>query len=142
MPDRHRKPSAQREAAAVHADRDARRPDDYVDQAIEGMKAIRDKKRRGGLGQQALEEAVEVLRATMWEAATDPGPPPEVRRNQVSQIAQMLAKAADPQKQLEELGRVVREQHADIAELEARVRADASYQPSGDSGSAYPAADH
>ena len=110
-----------RETDARHAKRDALRPSEYNKKAIAKLTVIGRRARRGGAGAQSLELAVEALRETLIEAMTDPGMPPEVRRNQVCQIAVCLAKAAQPEKQIEELGAELRQAHADMLEMEARL---------------------
>lgn len=84
-------------------------------------------------GRAALESALTALSTAMAEAATDRGLSPDERREQVGRLAAQLAKAADPSKQLEEMGADLREANRVIEQLRGRR---APQEPSGDTSGA------
>jgi hypothetical protein len=68
----------------------------------------------------ALDEALAYLRVSMRRAASDPGVEPYARREQVARFAAMLAKSADPKKQIEALTNDLRELGAEVESIKVR----------------------
>ena len=124
-----------RTAAKRNREDKARGEPEYSRRAIATMNKIRRLKRAGGEGAQALSEALDLMRECMWAAATDPGARPEYRRNTAVQIGAMLVKAADPRKQIEQLGADLREAHEVILAMKGSR---AIQEPEGDQAGSSP----
>lgn len=97
-----------------HLERNAKRPEGYNERSIAAYRRLR---RAPKTAAGAVDEAVAFLRLTMREASTDPGLPPEQRREQVARIAAQLVKAADPKRLVDDLGAELREAYNVIVGL-------------------------
>ena len=73
--------------------------------------------------------AIDVLCLAMDQAATDPGMPPEYRREQAARIGAAVVKAVDPKRMNDDHGPELREAHADLAAIRSSRAAE---EPSGD----------
>src|SRR5579864_859560 len=116
MPSKNAKSGGKRATERKRRAQDAVRPDGYDQRAIAAFKRLR---RRELNAAGALDEALDVLRLSMRQALTDPGMPPEYRREQGARIAAQLVKAADPKRLIDEL----RSEFIELEEAVEKLRA-------------------
>ncbi len=123
-----------RDVERKHRTRSAKRPKNYNATARRAIQATWNK---DGSALGAIVESVAELRLLARQAATDPGMPPEYRREQAGRLRAALVKAADPAQLIQELGAELRAALATIESLEAKLRA-ARSAPAGTSGDPAP----
>ena len=111
---KHQQSGGARAVAKKHQQRNAERGPRYTEQAIAKVRRL-PKHPKTALG--ALETAMDRLRLALDEASTDPGLPPEMRREQVGRLAAALGKLSEPLKQIQELNAELRAAHAVIVGL-------------------------
>jgi hypothetical protein len=103
-----------------HRERNAKRPRGYA-AAVAGEARALWTEDASPVG--ALLESIAELRVLARQAATDPGMPPEYRREQAGRLRAALVKAADPARLLREQDAELRAALALIESLQEKLRA-------------------
>jgi hypothetical protein len=132
MPSKDRPSGGARETERKRRAQEAERGERYAELRLARIRRLR-RKNAGAGAEKTLDRMLALLEDQAWEAATDPGMPPEYAREQSARIAAMVVRAAEPKKLIEELGADLREANAVIEQLRAPVDDDAPQEPAGDS---------
>jgi hypothetical protein len=132
MPSKNRPSGGARETERKRRAQEATRGERYGELRTDRLKRLRRAKAGAG-ATKTLDRMLALLEDQAWEAATDPGMPPEFAREQAARLAAMVVKAAEPKKIIEELGDDLRRAAAVIEQLRAPAVSDAPQVAARDS---------